>query len=331
MIAWSFRRLRTEVVAVAAALTGVGLLALITGRTMHHLYTSSGLSACLSARGAGSDCSSLVDQFEARFSGMQILIIPLVLLPVVFGAFVGGPLVAREVEAGTHRFFWTQGITRRRWLAMSSGAALVVAGAAGAVYSLIALAWLDVTNRVTNERFASLYDFQGLMPIASTLLATALGILAGATLRRTVPAMAATFVAFIAVRLPLAVLGRPHFASPLVTSVPFGQDDALERSGAWILSNETIDATGRVLGRDGSLNLSPLAGRCDALSAATTNRLPPRESIDACLEQLGVRSVLTYHPGGRFWTFQIIESGILVGIAGIALALAFVAVRRRIS
>ncbi|MBI5090697.1 MAG: ABC transporter permease subunit [Actinobacteria bacterium] len=330
MIAWSFRRLRFEMLALAGALVGVGVLALITGRAMSHTYHSSGLAECLAQRASGADCADLLDQFDRQFGGLQILIIPLVLLPVVLGAFIGSPLVAREVEAGTHRFFWTQGITRSRWLGSSAGAVVATAAGAGALYSLIALAWLDVTNRVSGDRFSSLYDFQGVIPIAATVLAAALGVLAGAVLRRTVPAMAATFAAFIAIRLPLALFVRPHLATPVTASLPFGDDDLLEGTDAWVLSNVTVDATGRVLGRDGSLDVSGIIGRCPSLPRDTSG-FPAREAVDACLRELGVRSVVKYQPGNRFWTFQLIESGMLLGVAAVALALAFVAVRRRIT
>ena len=40
-------------------------------------------------------------------------------LPVVVGVFWGAPLVARELEAGTHRLVWNQSITRTRWLAVT--------------------------------------------------------------------------------------------------------------------------------------------------------------------------------------------------------------------
>ena len=30
--------------------------------------------------------------------------------------FWGAPLVARELEAGTHRLIWNQSVTRTRWL-----------------------------------------------------------------------------------------------------------------------------------------------------------------------------------------------------------------------
>src|SRR6185369_14593823 len=35
--------------------------------------------------------------------------------PVLVGVFFGAPLVAREVEQGTHRLVWTQGVTRLQW------------------------------------------------------------------------------------------------------------------------------------------------------------------------------------------------------------------------
>lgn len=38
-------------------------------------------------------------------------------LPPLLGAFLGGPLVAREIAQGTAAFAWTQGVTRRRWAA----------------------------------------------------------------------------------------------------------------------------------------------------------------------------------------------------------------------
>src|SRR5262245_11880941 len=40
------------------------------------------------------------------------------LVPALIGAFWGAPLVARELETGTHRLVWNQSVPRRRWLAV---------------------------------------------------------------------------------------------------------------------------------------------------------------------------------------------------------------------
>jgi hypothetical protein len=34
-----------------------------------------------------------------------------------------------------------------------------------------------------------------------------------------------------------------------------------------------------------------------------------------CLDRLGFRSVVTYHPPSQYWSFQLIESAIFVGLA----------------
>jgi hypothetical protein len=38
------------------------------------------------------------------------------ILPGLLGVFIGAPLVAREIEDGTWRLAWSQGITRRTWM-----------------------------------------------------------------------------------------------------------------------------------------------------------------------------------------------------------------------
>ena len=228
MLRVAVRRFRPETIGIAAGLAGVGLLALVTGRSMNSDYHSSGLADCL-AGGSESQCRDLVEQFGDRFNSLQFLIVPLVLLPALLGAFVGAPLVARELEAGTHRFLWTQGVTRQRWFAYTSAVAVAVTLVAGALYALIAGAWLDTTNAVTGERFDRLYDFQGVVPIGAAAFAVAVGIACGVIIRRTVPAMVATLGIFIVVRVFTAVVLRPHFMPAKTLDIPFAEGDPLER------------------------------------------------------------------------------------------------------
>ncbi len=328
MLTVSLRRFRFESMAIAGGLLAVGLLALVTGRMMSDEYHDSGLAGCL-ATSSRSACDDLIDSFGNRFSSLQILILPLVLLPALLGAFVGAPLVARELEHGTHRFLWTQGITRRRWLGYMAGAALGLALVAGALYSLIAAAWLDLTNKVTDDRFGQMYDFQGLVPIAAGMFAVAVGIACGLIMRRTLPAMIATIGIFIVVRLTTATVLRPHFAAAETLTTEFGPDDPLSGTGAWVLSSNTVTGDGLVIGRDGSLNISGLERYCPAL-AGTSPANPPREGdVEQCLEQLGVHRIIRYHPGDRFWTFQLLESGIMLALAAAAMLVALRALDRR--
>ena len=68
------------------------------------------------------------------------------------------------------------------------------------------------------------------MPVAYSLFAVTLGVLAGTLIRRTLPAMAVTVAGFLAVRMPVEFLLRPHFMTP-VTAVK-SPDAAPSRSVA---------------------------------------------------------------------------------------------------
>jgi hypothetical protein len=52
-------------------------------------------------------------------------------------------------------------------------------------------------------------------------------------------------------------------------------------------------------------------------------------SKTAYLHQHGIRSLEVYQPGDRFWTFQLIEAGLLVALAAALLAIAVWLVHRR--
>ena len=330
MFAVSVNRLRHEAEAALGAIVMIALLAYITGSRMNNEYRASGLADCL-ALGDRSSCQPMIDRFGDRFSSMQLLIVPLVLLPALLGAFVGAPLVAREVESNTHRFLWTQGVTRQRWFAMSSAAALGLAVIVGSLYSVVAGAWLDTTNTVSDQRFGRLYDLQGVVPIASAVFAVAVGIACGIALRRTVPAMGLTIGIFVAVRITLALAVRPRLASPVTAESVYSGADPLAGTGAWELSNRTVDATGVVLGRDGSLDISGLSGRCPGVSTTGGGSFPDPTVVDRCLRDLDVRTVIQYHPGDRFWTFQLTESAILLGLAVVAFVGAHLRLRHTVA
>ena len=327
MLTLAVRRLRVESVGVAIALAGVGVLALVTGSLMQDQYRSSGLADCLAA-GPDADCQQLIDRFGERFSSLQLLIVPLVLLPALLGAFVGAPLVAREIEAGTHRFLWTQSVTRRRWFVTVTAAAIVLAAVAGTVYAVIAGLWLDTTNTVTDERLGRLYDLQGIIPAAAGIFAVATGIASGVLLRRTLPAMAATIAIFIVVRLTIGSQVRPRLAQVQTLDVAFGGPSPLTGTGAWVMSERTLTAGGRELGRDGSLNIGNLGDLCPGL-AVGPGRLPDQTVVDRCLADVGAHQIIRYHPGDRFWTVQLIETGLLVGLAAAAIGLAVWGLSRR--
>ena len=147
-----WRQHRQQALAAAVALLAVALLLVPTGRQMRAAFDDLGLRRCL----AGADhselvapdggCASLSEQFSGRFQGLATTSLLLLFLPVVAGMFWGAPLVAREVEHGTHRLVWTQGVTRLRWamvkLALVGGGVVLVA----ATYALLVGWWIAPLN-----------------------------------------------------------------------------------------------------------------------------------------------------------------------------------------
>ena len=106
-------------------------------------------------------------------------------MPAVLGMFIGAPLVAREIETGTGQFAWTQGVTRRRWLAVKVGWLLLAALAWGGAVAALVTWWSGPKNAAYLNAFSpGRFDVQGIMPAAYSLFAMALGIAAGTLIRR---------------------------------------------------------------------------------------------------------------------------------------------------
>ena len=88
-------------------------------------------------------------------------------VPALIGAFVGAPVLARELETGTFRYAWTQGFGRWRWtLAKLVLLAVVVAAAAGAFSVLFS--WYYQPYLATGNQALSLTEGPRSLPACST-------------------------------------------------------------------------------------------------------------------------------------------------------------------
>ena len=133
-------------------------------------------------------------------------------LPLLVGAFIGAPLVARELEQGTYLLVWTQGVSRRRWLLAKLGVLVGLSCLGFAALDGLMAWWSAPVDPVIGPWLT--FDVHGLVPFAYAFFALSLGVAAGAIVRHTVGAMFATGAIFVAVRLAVAQL-RPHFLPPL--------------------------------------------------------------------------------------------------------------------
>ncbi|GAA1401062.1 ABC transporter permease [Kitasatospora putterlickiae] len=326
MIWLTWRQHRRQALWTTVALVVLAAVLVPTGLAMRSSFEDSGLGACLRALGHaelvdGGGCEALSQRFKSKYESTAYLAILLVLLPVLAGIFLGAPLVAREVENGTHRLVWTQGISRRRWILTKFGLVGAVALVLSVGYALGAAWWLGPLAANGLGRFRVLvFDVQGLAPIGYTLFAVALGILAGTLSRRVLPAMGVSLVAFITVRALVELLARPSFmpAKTLAYAVD-GTEMANRFAGSWVYQEGVRNGTGAIVIPDARISCGGGGeGVAQCLAGIDRDGYGPGP----------YSNWLEYQPADRFWTFQAIETGIFLALTALLITLAIRRVRR---
>jgi hypothetical protein len=290
------------------------------------------------------DCRNAVGDFMGEvgssFNGvvLQAGLVLMYVVPALIGIFWGAPLIARELEAGTHRLAWSQSVTRTRWLATKLG---VVGGASALTVGLLGWAvsaWAHHVDHVRADRLTPpIYGARGVVPIGYALFAFALGVTVGMLVRRTVPAMAATLAVYLAavVSMPLWIrahlVPERHATSPLdlsrVQEIMLSDNGSANHrmkvvsgvvpKGSWVLDNNTITPGGHLF-----------TGPADPRYCGDNQG--PRACLD-WLSGLGLRQDLTYQPASHFWALQWTETGAFLVAAGLLAAFCFWWTRRRLS
>ena len=342
---------RVQMSVAAAGLAAVAALLLITGPHLANLYQSQ-IANC----SAHHDCATARVAFVRTDLNLWTLLGFLVLFaPAIIGVFFGAPLVARELETGTHRLAWTQSVSRTRWLAVK----LALVGAVGmAVVGLLSLFvswWASPLDRVLAEQY-SRFDERSVVPVAYTAFAVALGAACGLVIRRTLPAMAATLAGFVAVRLGFTYYVRGHLLPPshMNTSLSLGNGVGFDVTpphgftfvvnnpnipNAMVLSTRIVNASGHPASahtlNDFVTSRCPAITHPQSLSGAGGNGGPnfsPGKpgAFHHCLQELSgtFHLVATYQPPSHYWPLQWSEFGIFMAAAVMLAALALWRIRR---
>ena len=203
----TWRQHRATLAWVIVFLGVLAVLVYLAGRQVYSAHAAA-IAACQLGKLTYLPCRSII-----AFNGTNGFLsngFMLQAIPPLLGAFVGAPVLARELETGTFRYAWTQGFGRWRWtLAKLVPLAVVLAAAAG-VFSLLlnwyyqpyfAAANQNLALSETTPFFPGVFDLRGIGFAAWTLVAFAIGALAGTLIRRVVPAIVATLVAYAGARL----------------------------------------------------------------------------------------------------------------------------------
>lgn len=335
MIWFTWRQFRTQTWITIAALAAVGVFLVIFARNIEDMYTALNVAACQG------DCTAVIDNFLSQFQASNHTIYDLAQMmvyavPALIGVFWGAPLIARELEAGTHRLVWNQSVTRTRWLATKL---VIVGGAAAVSAGLLSWAVTTSSNRIddaTGDRITPLfYGARGIVPIGYAIFAFTLGVTLGMLIRRTVPAMAATLAIYSFAAYSMQEWIREHLvsashvinpldiSSPHTVTISVGEANEMtvgvpdNLPDAWVLSNQTITDTGQVFSMPADSQYCGLAASAQA--------------CDEWLGSLGLRQDLIYHPASHFWPLQWTETGVLLALAALLAGFCFWWTRRRLT
>jgi hypothetical protein len=316
-MAWViWRQHRIALGGLVAALGALAISVWILGLQLHHAYR-----AATTCNPDSPACGDLISHFNFMNHALQGGY-TLQVVPALIGAFIGAPVLARELETGTFRYAWTQGLERWRWtLAKLVSLAVVVTAAAGALsllFSWYYQPYLATANqsRSLNELspFSSgLFDLRGVAFAAWTLAAIAIGALAGMLIRRVVPAIVATLAVYTGLALLAANLLRQHYLSPLITK-------AVNVPGTAWITNQYWTSGGRFAfhgWQDAPLNL---AQTCGLNAAPGPLGKPVAGTFAQCAAQHGYIQLTSYQPAGRLWSFQWIEAGWLITLSALLVA-----------
>jgi hypothetical protein len=271
----------------------------VLGLQMRNSFSQNNLATCL-AHSLGASCPNSVANFDDSFGSLVNIGFwgVLLLLPGLIGAAVGAPLLARELELGTWRLAWSQTVPRTRWLvtqlAVATGGLIVL----GAGMTAIITWYRAPMDRLTGHFIHNAYDYEGLVLTAYILFAFGLAVLFGLLLRRSIPALLAALVPWVAVRLVVEFVLRPHFMTPLKWTKGISQT-----------------CSGHICGGNDIVNAPPSTGTIGNLLVSKD----------------GAPGPVLYQPASRFWEFQSIEAGIFVALTLAVLGVAVWLLHRRVA
>ncbi|MFF0477313.1 hypothetical protein [Streptomyces sp. NPDC004284] len=248
------------------------------------------------------------DRWFARHL-VEYTALAMLVLPALLGAFVAGPMLAREMESGTYKLAWTQSVSPARWLAAKVAVPVALTLTVVPLLSLV-FHWSWSTGPAddfpTYWYEPTVFVSFGIVPVAHALLGLALGTAVGILVRRTVVAMG---LAAVVIGAALAVLSRlREDLWPVQTLTGAGLS---AENHAWPLDRGMLTASGERVLRQDCFTAQP-------------------DTVERCMtDRGGVTGFLDVHPASHYWPLQLVETGICLALAALAVLAAFRVLRAR--
>lgn len=317
-----WRQHRLALGGIALLLGGVCLWMLVAGLQMRSALTGFGLNSCTPL--TASSCTTQETVFiNDYYSGAQIVVGVLTVIPILIGALAGGPVVARELETGTFRLSWTQGCGRSRWL-ISRLALLAVAVTAGTAAVSVVFSWYyqPMLQLGQDSPLApQIFDLRGIDFAAWTLAAFAISVCAGALIRRMIAAIVAAIAAWSGLLVTTVFWLRSHYQAALTGTGLINPTSGNGQGTPWVLTQWWSQPGGAPASQS----------EIDTLSSQLhqAGGLPTPEAVQQWFAEQGYTRYFTYQPASRLWHFQLIEGGWLLVLSLLLIAATVWLIRHR--
>ena len=309
----SWRQHRTEVIGVLAAAVVLAIVTVFAAAFAQRTRLELGVDTCVPLPSGNANCVDLAQEWRNRVGLLLYLFQGFYVVPALVASYVGGPLFARELEPGTHRLAWTQGISRIRWAATTIGVVLaftlaggvVLAGVGGQTRSLLGTPFFS--SPVT--RPWDTFDVEGPAFVSFMIFGLAVGAFVGAWRRRILFGMFYGLLLFGLVRVGVWAELRPFYEPPIAAlAKPFVFTGTFPSpvvpADAWQVGYDAVDGHGRFVPQSRVKELNDEFGRvgcraagynCDNIAYLNEHDVYPRQ---------------LYQPADRYWRFQLYEAGL---------------------
>jgi hypothetical protein len=304
-----WRLQRTETLIALGILALLTALLIPTGISMANAYHHDGLAACLSVNPSPS-CANAIGAFQTRFQSLWNLANFFTLIPGLIGVALAAPFIL-DLEHGTYRLAWTQGITRGRWLAGKIGLPIVAALLASGALILLFSWWRTPEANLMGHLDGGIFDTTGTVAIGYTLFALALALALGAIWRRSAASLTLAFIGYFAVRIVVELWLRNHLVAAARATWKGTQQPSILYN-AHVLS---INAT-----RHGHQLFSSIGNGFNGGHVAVQAPGASHAIFHA-----------TYIPASDFWPLQLTETGLYVGLAALLIGFAVWWTRERVA
>ncbi|MBB4684123.1 ABC transporter permease [Amycolatopsis jiangsuensis] len=321
-VAW--RQQRAQVIVLLALLVAGYVTVLLLHGSMRADVAA--LGSCATESSVSGSCGSLGSDFkDSWFDLMKVGEFVVIVLPVLLGMFCAAPLIAREIEHGTHLLAFTQSVGRTRWMLTKFAVTAVPSLLLVLLLQQAVKSWVDSAGKLSPDGYSEFqwttFGTSGVAPLSYLLFCLSFGMTIGILTRRSLVAMATTLATFIVLRVLLGqsqgLVGTQRLVSDDPTNSP-GQPQ-----GAQYVDSGYLTAQGETLDRKAAMaQIAPCGSH-------TNGTVVP--GLTDCYRDHGLaKYFVDVLPVSAAPTVHWVEFAVFTGLAVLSLPVARWALHRRV-